>query len=225
MVENMSNITERKQVFRKLLFAGWGMLTLVLLLSIVFLVNALMQRGVSPVDLSNLEPPSLTTEPRLGTASETREVRLYFADPNDVRLVSERRRIEFGEYTVDNCRQVLEALIQGPRGLLAPVISPTTHIRGMYLRKDGELILDLSRDVETGLIGSASAELLMFQSIATSLTQPDLKGAKEPAVRRIRFLFEGSPPQDSFPKHIELMDSITADWDLVRASGNVSRNV
>ena len=221
----MSNITERKLVLRKLLFAGWGMLTLVLFLSIVFLVNALMQRGIAPADLSNLEPPSLITEVRPGAASGTREIRLYFADPNDVRLVSERRRIEFGEYTVENCRQVLEALIQGPRGLLAPVISPTTHIRGMYLRKDGELVLDLSRDVETGLIGSVSAELLMFQSIATSLMQPDLKGEKEPAVRRIRFLFEGSPPQDSFPKHIELTDSITADWDLVRASGNVSRNV
>lgn len=225
MDENMNQPTERNRVLRKLFFAGWGMLTLVLLFSIAFLVNALVQRGVGTVDLSNLEPPALTTEPRPGTASETREIRLYFADPNDVRLVSERRRIEFGEYTVDNCRQVLEALIQGPRGLLAPVISPTTHIRGMYLRKDGELVLDLSRDVETGLIGSVSAELLMFQSIATSLTQPDLKGDKEPAVRRIRFLFEGSPPQDSFPKHIELTDSITADWDLVRAFGNVSQNV
>ena len=221
----MKNTSEGKRVLRKLLFAGWGMLTLVLLLCIAFLVNALMQSGAGPVDLSNLEPPPLTTDPRPGTANETREVRLYFADPNDVRLVSERRRIEFGEYTVDNCRRVLEALIEGPRGLLTPVLSPTTHIRGMYLRKDGELVLDLSRDVETGLIGSASAELLMLQSIATSLTQPDLKGDKEPAVRRIRFLFEGSPPQDSFPKHIELTDSIMADWDLVRASGNVSRNV
>lgn len=221
----MSDTTERKLVFRKLLLAGWGMLTLVLLLSIVFLVNALMQRGVGPADLSNLEPPLLTSEQRPGTTGQTREIQLYFADPNDVRLVSERRRIEFGEYTVENCRQVLEALIQGPKGLLTPVISPTTHIRGMYLRKDGELILDLSRDVETGLIGSASAELLMFQGIATSLAQPDLKGDKEPAVRRIRFLFEGSPPQDSFPKHIELTDSITADWDLIYTFGKVFRDV
>lgn len=221
----MNNTTERKRVLRKLLLAGWGMLTLVLLLCIVFLGNALIQSGVGPVDLSNLEPPPLTTDPRPGTSSETREVRLYFADPNDVRLVPERRRIEFSEFTVDNCRHVLQALIEGPRGLLTPVLSPTTHIRGMYLRMDGELIIDLSRDVETGLIGSASAELLMLQSIATSLAQPDLKGEKGAAVRRIRFLFEGSPPQDSFPKHIELSDSITADWDLVRVSGNAFQNV
>jgi hypothetical protein len=146
------------------------------------------------------------------------EVLLYFADEDGRLLVPETRRIEYRDSTVENCRQVLEAVIEGSREGLAPVVSEATRVRALYLLDGGELVVDLSRELELGQPKSASSEALMIYGIVNALTQPALRSPseKDAGVRRVRFLFEGSPPHESFPAHLDLGQPVGPDhrWIL-----------
>lgn len=187
------------------------MATLVLLFCVVFLVYEMFQRGQDPLDVALIRPVSQPLAQDDENPKTTREIQLYFTDGQSMALTPENRRIEFTDSTVENSRRALEALIEGPRDLLAPVLPPTTKIRGLYLLDKGELVVDFSRDLEAGHIKSASAELLMVHGIVASLAQPALKGRQEPPVRTVRFLFEGSPPQETFPAHIDLSEPVAPD--------------
>lgn len=202
----------------------WAMATLVLIFCVGLLVYEMVQQGQEPLRLGLGKAPV----PLPATADQdsvtTRRVQLYFANPASTVLQSESRRIQFSEYTVENCRQVLQALIEGPRESLTPILPPATKIRGIYLLADGELVIDFSRELEAGQIRSATAEFLMVQGIVASITQQALAGRRGPRVHRVRFLFEGSPSQDTFPSHIDLSEPVAPDksWTL---KGTSSTNV
>lgn len=208
--------TNQKEVFRSGLLAMWGLGTLVLVFSVILLVYELSQREETPYTAAN---PKTNDGPTALTETESsamREVQLYFASPQGAALVAETRPIELSERTVDNCRKILAALIEGPRDLLAPVLSPSTSVRGVYLMPGGELIVDFSRELEMGHIPSASAELLMVHAIVISLTQPAIKGRVGDRVGSVRFLFAGSPPTNTFPSHIDLSEPVTPDLNWIK---------
>lgn len=219
----MANDAERQDIARKFLLSLWGMATLILLFSVIFLAYE-MATGDSVAIPFASERFASTTGADAGLAKSKR-VRLYFANPQQLSLVPEYRDIGIGDHTVENCRLVLQELIVGPREALGPVLSPSTRIRGMYLLENGELIVDFSRDLEAGLVASATSELLMIQGVTSSLTQVEIKGEDGPPVKRIRFLFEGSPPQNTFPVHLELEEAIAPDRNLTRIYREGAPNV
>lgn len=206
-------------LLRTALMALWGMATLVLFFSVILLAYEMIRRGQNPLELSFDSPTSTAAQKDDTQPKTTREILLYFANAQGTALAPERRRIEWGDHTAENARKALEALIEGPRDILVPVLSPASEIRGAYLLDGGELILDFSRDLEAGQIKSAAAELLMVQGIVASLTQPALRGQGAAAVKKVRFLFEGSPPQDTFPAHIDLSQPVSPQrsWILAGA--------
>ena len=206
----MANM-QRNELIRTLLFSVWGMLTLLLLFTVGFLIIVMAQKEQELTALEAFpEGPFPIGVDAQGLRS-TREVRLFFAQTEKTALASEIRRIEFTDRTVDNCRKVLEALIEGPRERLGLVLPPATKIRGLYLLDSGELVVDFSRALEAGQIKSASAELIMVQAVATSLCQIALRGEDERAVLSLRFLLEGSPAQDTFPAHIDISAPVRPD--------------
>ena len=86
-------------------------------------------------------------------------------------------------------------------------------MRSLYLLEGGELVMDFSiqLELEARKRKSASLEALMVYGIANTLTQPDVKGADEPAVSTVRFLIEGSAPRESFPAHVDLSGPVAPD--------------
>lgn len=202
---------KRKDLFRGFFLAVWGMTTLVLLFTIGFLVIVMAQQQE---ELAALEAvPEGPFPIGLGSqdARSTRDVKIYFAATEKTALRPETRRIEFTDRTVENCRRVVEALIEGPRERLGEVLPPTVKIRAIYLLDSGELVVDFSRDLESDQIKSATAELLMVQAVVTSLCQVSLRGEDQRAVLSVRFLFEGSPAQNTFPVHLDLSAPIRPD--------------
>jgi len=202
---------------RTVLTILWGMVTLVLLFVVVLLVYQMAQQGQDP--LAVLErpveaPPVLARQapaPHMGTAQ------LYFSDAEARGLVPQAHQFEFSEYTVENCKQVLEALVEGPRaGELVPILAPATRIHAVYLLENGELVIDFSRDLMLHHPKSASAEALMVYGIANTVCQAALKGSQQPAVASVRFLIEGAAPREVFPNHIDVSDPIQPDprWIL-----------
>ncbi|HJP36533.1 MAG TPA: GerMN domain-containing protein [Gammaproteobacteria bacterium] len=205
-------------VVKTALFALWGMATLVLLFSVALLVYEMIQKGRNPLEFTILQEAQRVNIPEVVDVEgqETRGIQVYFGDVSGSTLVGETRRVKYNpEHTLENCRTALEALIGGPETPEAVrTLSPGTKIRGIYLLEYGELAVDFSRDLEAGHIPGVSSEMLMVKSIVTTLTQSAIRGRDAAAVRKIRFLFEGSPPGESFPVHIDLSEPVLPkpDW-------------
>ncbi len=209
----MAGNSNAKDVMRTAFISLWGVLTLVLLFTVGFLVYQLVQTSEGTVVSGVPRVPVGTTTGE--QAVQGRPVALYFADAARIRLVPEDRALTLTESTVDNCRAAFVALAEGPRSGSVPVMPVAAKTRAMYLLPSGELIVDLSREVESPLTRSASAEWLMIQAIVHTLAQPALQGANDRPVSTVRLLYEGSPMSEGFPSHVALTEPLRPDRSLL----------
>lgn len=205
----------KTDIVRTFALSLWGLLTLVLLFTVLMLVNQMLRAGQDPLEAMRATPETNTprTQARPALALGLKEVALFFADADGRYLSPQVQALEFTDSTVENCRTVLEALIVGPKQGGAPVLSPAVRVRAIYLLENGDLVVDFSREFasEHARVKSASMEALMVQAIATTLAQGPLQSKGEPAVRRVRILVEGSPPTDAFPAHVDLSEPVEPD--------------
>lgn len=220
------SVEQRRDILRKLLLAVWSMATLVLLFCVVLLVREMIRTGRDPLAALRPEPRPQPGQPApvgpLDTTPGTRDLTLYFANADAHGLAPETRSLEHGDSTVENCRGALKALIAGPKKPLTPILPANTQIRGLYLLEGGEMVVDFSRELisERGRFTSASTEALMVQGVVNTLTQEAVRGKAGPPVQRVRFLFEGSPPYETFPAHIDLSDPVAPDRDWIAAAAS-----
>ena len=193
----------RRRFFRRIILSVWAAITLILLFCVALLLNEMSRQGVEMPDLSAALPQTASTsQPSLRPTQSIRSANLYFADPDGTSLMSESADIALSNSTVVNCRTLVERLIEGPRSLdRLPIIPASVTLRGIYLLEQGELVIDLSREIAQDLPDGALAEGLFVYSIIGTVTQQSAAGEEGP-VRSVRFLFEGAP-QDRFPKHID----------------------
>ena len=209
---------KRQGILQKLGLALWSMLTLVLFFCVVLLAREMLKGGRDPLAMLRPEP-----KPQAGgtaaapkspeTAPGTRDVVLYFGSVDGTSLAAERRPVECGDSAVENCRQALKELIVGSKGGLTPILPSNVQVRGVYLLENGELVVDFSRELisEHARFSSAEIESLMVQGVVNTLAQPALQGKSDAPVQRVRFLFEGSPPYEAFPAHVDLNEPIAPD--------------
>lgn len=199
-----------RDVLRTALYTVWAMATLVLLFVVVFLINQMIEQGLDPLQVT-VEAQQEDEAKPVSTGRTVREVNLYFAQENSFALGREERRLDLSSSLEQNCYEALHALIEGPRSDLVSVMADDVGVRSVYRVGDGDIVIDFSRGLEVGHPKSAAAEMLFVRSIVATLSQAELRGADEDRVRSVRFLFEGSPPQDSFPTHIDLSHPVTFD--------------
>jgi len=213
------NPARRRESIRRALLALWAMGTIILVFVIGILMYTMMDQGQSPLALVNkIKPPAPVERPASTEAAprqHTKEVKLYFAAPSGGHLAAEARPIEFGESTVANCRQALEALIQGPTtsDSFAPIIPNGAKLRALYALENGELVIDFSQSQlsQQKAMASASSEALFVYGIVNTVTQTALQGTTGATVKAVRFLFEGFAPQEAFPTHLDLSAPVTPD--------------
>ena len=217
----MSASGRRHQQIRRIGMSAWGMATVVLAFTVVFLVYVMAQGGPDPLTLvkqqRQLAPPSPVNEAPEAPAVMV-NASLYFADPSGRRLVPETRQLEYGDNTVENCRNALQELIRGPSsGALSPILPAETDVRGLYLLEDGELVIDFAITIEMELKGrnSASIEAMMVQGLVNTLTQTALRGADGASVTCVRLLIEGARPRESFPAHLDASVPIVPDTEWI----------
>jgi hypothetical protein len=194
----------------------------VLILCVLFLAGELSRRGGDPVRALEGAPaaerPAREDGP-LEARGMSRDVTLFFASAETGYLKPEQRRLALTEHTSANCRAALEALIAGPREVGGAVLPPAAQVRGVYLAPGGELVVDLSRELQLNLARSASAEGLMAQSLANTLTQQALYVPGGDAVERVRLLIEGAPPGEGFPAHLDASGPLYPNRDWIRVEG------
>jgi sporulation and spore germination protein len=217
---------ERQEFYRRALLGLWALGTLVLLFVIALLVHDMMERGHNPLALPKTNPPTTadtqSDETEEDSGPRMQEVFLYYGMENGMYLAAETRQIAMGDHTVQNCHTLLDALIAGPRDLLAPVVPPSAKVRAMYMLGEGELVIDFSLEMvlEMKKFRSVTAESLMFQSIVNTLTQSVIQESQDTPVTKVRFLVEGGPAEISFPGgHLGLNKALTPDPNWVDPAG------
>jgi spore germination protein GerM len=208
------------------MLTAWGMVTLILAICIALLVNEMIKSGQDPLNAfknQNAQVAAKVIESTQNTSRQTREVLLYFAEANTRSLVPEKQHIELTDSVVENCRAALQNLIAGPQTDLTPILPAATKIRAMYLLDNGELIVDFSRELISShaRTKSASLESLLVYGVVNTLTQSNLQQATAQRIEKVRFLFEGAPPQENFPAHIDLSGPVAPnrEW-IARPTGS-----
>lgn len=202
------------------------MATLVLFFCVILLANEMIKRGYNPVETATIQRPAGGGRPVDALPTESRQVPVFFASPTGL-LQAELRPIAFSDYTVDNCREALDALIKGPpQEGLHEVLAKDTKFNALYLLNDGELVIDFSQQNRLlAAAASVSAEALTVYGIVNTLTQDALKGRDGVTVKSVRFLVGGDAPPENVSMHIDLSKPILPDdrWVLrgaERQAGN-----
>lgn len=135
--------------------------------------------------------PSPAPLPRPGLPSATpgqagRDVRLFFADPDTTALREESRRLPQGATPGEEGRRLLDELIRGPGGTLAPTIPEGARVRQLYIDGEGTAYVDFTRELQANHTGGTAGELLTIYSIVDTLA------SNLEQVKRVQLLVEGA---------------------------------
>jgi len=119
------------------------------------------------------------------------KARLYYVAEDGTRLQAVERDVPYGEGTVDQARQIIEAQIAAPSDPLVSAVPQGTRLRAVFVTERGEAYVDLSREVSAAHRGGSLDELLTVYTIVDVLT------ANLPAITSVQLLIDG--------KHVETL--------------------
>ena len=136
-------------------------------------------------------------------------VYLYFADNHTNQyLLGENHPGLGSDDPVVFCRQLIEALIQGPSSGLTRTIPATTELRAIYI-DDKTAYIDLTREVAVSHPGGIFSELMTIYSIVNTL----VLNVNE--VDQVKILIAGQDAE-TLSGHIDIRFPLNADILLIR---------
>ena len=97
-------------------------------------------------------------------------VHLYFSDKDNSFLKAETRDLFLTDNSVEFGKNIVQALIEGPRTGLMRTIPENTMLKAFYITRDGTAYVDLSEAIRDDHPGGVKSELFTIYSIVNSLT-------------------------------------------------------
>jgi spore germination protein GerM len=97
-------------------------------------------------------------------------VHLYFSDKDNSFLKAETRDFFYTDNSDEFGKNIVQALIEGPRTGLMRTIPANTTLKAFYITRDGTVYVDLSEAIRDGHPGGVKSELFTIYSIVNSLT-------------------------------------------------------
>ena len=197
---------------------------LVLVILPVLVAGSLYLRSlVRRVFFERRQPAESTERARLSqealqtTGGPNRTVTLYFPAYSEGKLVPEPREIAVAPRPEDRIRQIVLALIEGPKQSQTRALSPSADVRAVFLTSDGTAYLDFSTNVLTDFNPGIESETLAVYSVVDSLA------ANLPEVKRVQFLVQGQEV-DTLDGHADLTAPYTPDsaWIAAPAAGQAA---
>lgn len=131
---------------------------------------------------------------------------LFFASADGQGLVREGREVEVEENVEDGIESVVEELIRGPLGSLAPTVPNNVRVLGVQV-KGGVAQIDFGHEFTEGIPQGSSAEMAAVYSIV------DTVNTNFPAIKAVQFLVEGKAVSD-LNGHLDLSTPLPADYSL-----------
>jgi hypothetical protein len=150
-----------------------------------------------------LAPRWLAPAPAVVPASppqvETRRIRatLFLVSADGTRLAPIDREVPFEERQVEQARRILEAQFAPPPPGAVSAIPVGTTLRALYLLKDGQAYVDLSREAAANHPGGTLNEILTVYTIVEALT------TNLPAITSIHLLVDGREVE-TLAGHVDL---------------------
>jgi spore germination protein GerM len=141
---------------------------------------------------------SVATAPAAAaTAGRRIKAHLFYVDADGARLSSVERDVAFGEGTVEQARQIIEAQIAPAAEPLVSAVPPGTRLRTLFVTDRGEAFVDFSRELLTGHSGGSTDEVLTVYTIVEALT------VNLPAVTAVQLLVDGKQVE-TLAGHVDL---------------------
>jgi spore germination protein GerM len=151
-------------------------------------------------------PPASPEAPRQGG---TMTVTLFFADEGGEGLVREGREIEACD-EAPCLEAILEELINGPVGGLAPVLPQTGMFNSVTL--DGNVArVDFAPELLDALPPGSSSELLAAYAVVDSLA------SNYPQVQSVLFTVDGKP-LETLKGHLDMRHPLEPDYTLEKGA-------
>jgi hypothetical protein len=176
---------------------------ILLLAFVVFaiVVGALVFRKYQTAT-SKVETPAQTAP--AGTVVVT----LFFGSAEGDKLAREGREVDIEESVEDSVESVVDELIRGPLGSLAPTLPSNARVLGVHLKGDLAEI-DFGPELIEGIPAGSSAEMTAVYSIVDTVT------TNFPQIKTVQFLVAGAPPE-TLKGHLDLRSPLAPDYEMVQ---------
>ncbi len=142
---------------------------------------------------------SMERQELAGAHLATAQVSVFFRQAGAPALTALTRDIFVAASPEVRGRQLVQALIEGPRAAEAasvvPVLPKETKLRQIYLLADGTAVVDLSEEVANLLPGGIDSEMMAVESIRRTLLE------NVPEFKSVRFLINGKEER-TFAGHL-----------------------
>lgn len=174
----------------------------ILLLAFVFFavaVGGLVYKKYQTATTAVQPPPQA---PAAGTVVAT----LFFASPDGDRLVREGRELDVEEDVEDGIEGVVEELIRGPLGDLAPTLPQNARVLDVQL-KGNVAQINFGPELVDGIPSGSSAESVAVYSVV------DTVAANFPQVKAVQFEIDGKVPE-TLKGHLDLKEPIAPDFSI-----------
>ncbi len=137
------------------------------------------------------------------------KARLFYVGDDGMRLTSVEREVAYGEGTLEQAREIINAQIAPVNDPLVSAIPRGTTLRALFLTERGEAFVDLSRELASGHSGGTTAEMLTVYSLVNALT------VNLPGVTAVQVLVDGKEV-DTLAGHVDLRRPLAKDLAWVQ---------
>jgi spore germination protein GerM len=130
------------------------------------------------------------------------KARLFYVSEDGRKLASVEQEVAFGEDTVQQAREIINAQIAPVLEPLVSAVPAGTRLRALFVTARGEAFVDFSAELAAAHPGGSMNELLTVYTIVHALT------VNLPAVSSVQLLVEGREV-DTLAGHVDLRGPIT----------------
>jgi spore germination protein GerM len=153
-------------------------------------------------------PRSGTTASAPAAPGRKIKARLFYVAESGQKLAGAEREVAYGDGTIEQAKEILEAQIAPSVEPYMSAIPPGTTLRAVYLAPGGAAYVDFSGDISRAHPGGTLNELLTIYTIV------DVLSANLPAVTSVQILVDGKQV-DTLAGHVDLRSPLTRNLDIV----------
>jgi hypothetical protein len=161
----------------------------------------LAPRLLAPARVAAPPPPPAVAARKIKAA-------LFYLSAEGTRLAPVDRLVAFGEGPVEQAKRIIEAQVAAPPPDARSAIPPGTSLRALYVLKDGQAFVDLSREVSSAHPGGTMNEILTVYTIVQALT------TNLPAVTSVHLLVDGKEVE-TLAGHVDLRRALRPNTNWV----------
>ena len=144
------------------------------------------------------------SEAVLQSSSPSQGVTLCFPSYDQGKLLAETRPLALAAGDTNRIRQIVLALIEGPRSGSNAPLPPATTVRAVFLAADGTAYLDLSSEAPSGPSLGVRGESLAIYSLVDSIS------INIPSVKRLKILIQGQEVE-TLNGHVDLTSNFVPE--------------